>query len=250
MAHPDDAEFNAAGLMLRWQQAGGAIHIICLTDGSAGHQHMSRDELAHRRANEAHKSAQLLNAELDIWPIRDGELSTDLSNRHELIKCIRRVAPDLIVTHRTADYHPDHRAAGQLVQDACYLLQVPNVAPDTPPLTRIPPVLMSEDQFSYPRPFRADWVIDTGQQLDSMMNLLSCHASQVYEWLPHTYGLSVPRQNRLSWLKQWYIERPKKTAQRHSQEFSYAEAYEISEYGGSFRPPSLESNESDNQTTE
>lgn len=239
MAHPDDAEFSAGGLLLRWRQAGGRIHIVSLTDGSAGHPDQSRATVAQRRAAEAQRAAALLDADLDIWPEADGELVADVRLRHQLIRQIRAIGPDLIVTHRPADYHPDHRAAAQLVQDTCYLLQVPNVVPDTPALRDIPPVLLTADRFTYPRPFRADWVIDTAAQVDDITELLDCHGSQVYEWLPHTRNVPVPAQNRLAWLKEWYIERPRNTAKRHSQEFTYAEAFEVSEYGGKFVPPNL-----------
>jgi len=234
-AHPDDAEFHAGGLMSRWTAAGHELMILCLTDGAAGHHQLDPQSLKSIRQNEAYAAARLLDAEVNIWPVADGELEPTVALRHKLIATIRRYAPDLIVTHRSADYHPDHRAAAQLVQDASYLLQVPNIVPEHPPLVTVPPVLLAWDRFTYPRAFRADWVLDTSAVVDRVVDLLDCHASQVYEWLPHTQKLNVPDGDRLVWLKTWYVQRPAHIAKQYAPEqVNYAEAYEISEYAGRF----------------
>ncbi len=238
-AHPDDAEFHAGGLMTLWANAGHQLKIMCLTDGSAGHHQHAPEQLANIRQDEAEAAAKRLGASITVWQEADGRLQASLALREKLIAEIRTFAPDLIVTHRPADYHPDHRATAQLVQDACYLLQVPNIVPDIPPLTKLPPVLLAWDRFTYPRLFRADWVIDTTSVLDDVVALLNCHASQVYEWLPHTQGDSAPTAERISWLKEWYAARPRHVAKRFATEMAadgvkYAEAYEVSEYGGAF----------------
>ncbi len=238
-AHPDDAEFSAGGLLQRAARAGHQVMLVSLTDGRAGHQQMPAAELAARRREEAAAAAAHLAARLEIWSQRDGELEPTLALRQQLIGTIRRFEPDLLITHRPADYHPDHRATAQLVQDACYLLQVPNVVPAIAPLTHVPPVLLAWDRFTYPRPFRADWVLDTGPVLDDVVKMLDCHVSQVYEWLPHTQGLTVPLNDRLSWLHDWYARRPRHIAREYAaahglERVDYAEAYEVSEYGGPF----------------
>ena len=121
------------------------------------------------------------------------------------------------------------------MQDASYLLQVPNVVAEIPPLATMPPVLLAWDRFRYPQPFRADWIIDTSAHIDHVVSLLHCHASQVYEWLPHTQGIEVPADDPTGWLKDWYAQRPQHVARKFAPEqMSYAEAYEISEYGGPF----------------
>jgi LmbE family N-acetylglucosaminyl deacetylase len=235
-AHPDDAEFHAGGLMLKWADAGHEVVILCLTDGSAGHQTMAPAELAMRRRREAAAAAQQLGAEIHIWDEPDGELVPSIRLRKALIGQIRDLAPDLIVTHRTADYHPDHRATAELVQDASYLLQVPNAVSEHAPLTYVPPILLAHDRFTHPRPFRPDWVIDTEPLLERIVALLDCHESQVYEWLPHTLDQAVPSvADRQAWLHTWYSARPAAVAKSCTNgAMQFAEAYEISEYGGRF----------------
>ncbi len=236
-AHPDDAEFNAGGLMLKWASAEQELLILCLTDGSAGHHELATEDLAGIRQEEARNAADLLGAKVVIWDVRDGELEPTINLRKQLIGDIRAFRPDLILTHRTADYHPDHRACAQLVMDACYLLQVPNIAPSYPVLQNIPPVLLFADRFQYPRPFQPDWVCDTSDVLSGVVELLHCHASQVYQWLPYTQGIEVPEHNRRQWLRQWYSRRPQGIARKFAGSgIESAEAFELSEYGGAFKP--------------
>ncbi len=216
--------------MVSQARRGSRIGIFCLTDGSAGHQALDRVSLARRRATEAAQAAELIGAELEIWPVPDGELEPSLGNRLRLIEAIRAFAPDLLLTHRLNDYHPDHRATAQLVQDACYLLRVPNVAPGTPALRRDPVVLAAADFFTRPAPFRADVVLGTDSVIEPVLDMLSCHASQVFEWLPFISDTPLkgdPRQ----WLREFYGARPKALARRHAPDFTYAEAFEVSEYG-------------------
>ena len=88
MAHPDDAEFGAGGLMTYWHQAGHPIKILCLTNGNAGHHQFNRGDLAARRFNEASQAAAQVGAELEIWPQDDGRLSPSVELREQLIAAI------------------------------------------------------------------------------------------------------------------------------------------------------------------
>jgi LmbE family N-acetylglucosaminyl deacetylase len=235
MAHPDDAEFCAGGLMTLWRQAGHQIKILCLTNGNAGHQSLDSQTLAQRRQAEAQKAADLLGAELEIWPQDDGRLVPSIELREDVIAAIRNYKPDIVITHRTADYHPDHRATGQLVKDSIYLLRVPAIARQQPPLPYLPTVLLAYDGFTDPRPVRMDWIVDTEQVQEQVVDLLACHASQVFEWLPSLHSANTLPFDR-AWLRSFYQPRPAGIAAKCRDgnaafdSLRYAEAFEVSDY--------------------
>ena len=206
-AHPDDAEYHAGGLSCLYRQRGHAVRMVSMTDGSAGHHAMKPDELAEVRRQEAAESAALIGAEYEIWDFPDGQLQTTLTLRERVIREIRLFRPDLVLTHRTNDYHPDHRAAGQAVQDASFLVRVPLVVPEVPPLPKDPVVAFMADLFTKPSPLRADVVLDIAEQLDTVVAMLACHRSQVFEWLPYLDGVleqveDEAERERLAWLRQ------------------------------------------------
>lgn len=247
-AHPDDAEFHAGGLIVRYRQAGHAVKIISLTNGQAGHFDTSRsaEQMVAIRRAEAAAAGVVIGAEYVTWDIPDGELQPTLEVRERVIREIRTFQPDLVLTHRPNDYHPDHRAVGQLVQDASYMVRVPRVASDVPALDQDPVIAAMNDRFSVPSPLRADVVLDTSEEVATVIAMLSCHQSQVFEWLPHVEGLldGMPQDEaeQLVWLADWYRDRTTWRADRFREQLisqfgsdrgnavNHCEAYEISEY--------------------
>lgn len=187
-AHPDDMELRCGGVAQRLRQQGHRVRFLSMTDGSAGHHQMSREALALRRKAEAEAAARLLDIEYRIMPIPDGCLEPTLAAREMLIREIRAFAPHVIITHRTADYHPDHRACGQLVMDSSYLVNVPLVCPDAPCSMITPVILSAWDPFTRPLPFRPSVIVPVDEMLERKKDGVLCHVSQFYEWLPYIEG--------------------------------------------------------------
>jgi LmbE family N-acetylglucosaminyl deacetylase len=246
-AHPDDADIKAGGTAARWCGLGATVRLVSLTNGQGGHHTMPGPELARRRRTEAQAAAAVIGATYEVQDVPDGELNDCLDNRHRVIRLIRSFRPDLLITHRTTDYHPDHRFAGLLVQDAAYQLTVPAVCPDVPHLQQMPVILYFSDAFKKPCPFEAHVVVDIEDQLDQLVAMLDCHASQFYEWLPYNAGhlAEVPRSDteRRAWLAERVRKRIEPWARRcrdlvlrtygpeRGPQVRYVEAFEVSEYG-------------------
>lgn len=256
-AHPDDAEFFAGGLLCEHRARGSAIRLVSVTNGQSGHYALPSDQLVAQRRSEAAAVGALLNAEYVTWDFPDGSLQPSLAVREAIIREMRSFCPDLVLTHRPFDYHPDHRAVGQAVQDASYMVMVPKIAPGCPTPTVEPVVAYMVDLFTRPTPFRADAVLDASGHVDRVVEMLACHASQFFEWipwiernedsLPRTEGWTpLERESTLrQWLANWYLG---KTDARTDRFWDAAwgvrpkliEAFEISEYAGRPSPERLD----------
>lgn len=260
-AHQDDNEFRVGGMAHKWVQAGYEVRFLSMCNGCGGHHIMTAEETTARRAKESAAVAKFLGIKYDVWDIDDCTLMADLPTRERLIRYIREFSPDLIIAHRTNDYHADHRASAQLVADASYILTVPHTCPDVPAMRRMPVIVYNEDRFKNPL-FRADFVVNMDDEIDNKLHIAHLNESQVYEWLPYTHEQTVPEgeAEKFEWLKgmnitadttdeeimaasSGYAVRFAKTAARFRRELiekygaekgsaiRYAEAFELSEYG-------------------
>ncbi len=244
-AHPDDADIQFGGTAIKYLQLGHTVNYLSVTNGDAGHQTQGGGALAQRRRKESQAVAALLGIQYIVLDNHDGELQPTIENRRKVIQVVREVKADLIVTHRPNDYHADHRNTSLLVQDAAYLICVPNVVPFTPHMQVNPVIVYHQDRFKKPFPFMPEVVVDISDVIDKKMEALALHESQVYEWLPFTEGKlgDVPQNpnERLPWLKQkWgrlaHVDQLLGTLQQNAAlealgNAQYIEAFERCEYG-------------------
>jgi LmbE family N-acetylglucosaminyl deacetylase len=196
-AHPDDCELQVGGTAIKWVRAGHRVKFVSVTNGNAGHQDHTRKELARIRKAEAAAADAVLGVTSEVLNNPDGEIMPTLEVRFNLIRLIRKWDADMVITHRTNDYHPDHRNTGILVQDTAYMVIVPKVCPDTPPLKKNPVYLYTSDRFKSPEPFRPDVIVPIDDVFVQKICARHCRPSQFYEWLPWTAGRldSVPKTN-------------------------------------------------------
>jgi LmbE family N-acetylglucosaminyl deacetylase len=218
-----------------------------MTNGDAGHFEMGGGPLAARRAREAQLSAKRGGVQALVLGYHDGELQPTLDARREVVRILRRFEADLVLTHRTNDYHPDHRYTSMLVQDAAFMVTVPNFCPDAPRLERNPVFMYMSDPFTKPTPFRPDIAVDVTDTMDTKLDMLDAMESQVYEWLPWLEGQlgCVPSDAgaRRAWLTEAWMPFFKKhtgfavTALEKwygaakARSIAFAEGFEICEYG-------------------
>ena len=246
-AHPDDADYAAGGTAALYRAYGHVVRMVSLTNGDAGHHERAGPDLAKRRLAEATAAGAVIGATYDLFPNHDGELLPTLENRAQVIRLIRSFDPDLILTHRPNDYHPDHRYTSQLVQDAAYMVTVPAVVPGVRHLAKNPVIAYLPDNFQKPYPLEPAITVDVGPVLDKVVSMLCCHVSQFFEWLPYNAGVldEVPpgAAERRQWLEQQVRVRLKQQADRfrkllvlqygedHGPRIEVAEAFEGCEYG-------------------
>lgn len=243
-AHPDDCDIDAGGTSILFAKTGHNVLFVSVTNGDAGHQEKGGGALAKIRRAEAQEAGKRFGVKYVVLDNHDGELMPTLDIRLEIIRLIRQWNADIVIGPRPNDYHPDHRNTAVLIQDAAYMVIVPNVAPDTPPLKRNPVFLYTEDGFQKPTPFQPDIAVDITSVFEQKIYAMAAHESQFFEWLPWTSGKldEVPKTEgeRLKWLADWRKpEINEKTREslikwygsEKAGKANYAEAFEICEYG-------------------
>jgi LmbE family N-acetylglucosaminyl deacetylase len=237
-AHPDDADIHFGGTTILLKELGHDVVFVSITDGSAGHHQMERKTLANQRNKETQQVAAFLGIRYIVMDAVDSELVADLTTRHKLIRLIREIRPDVIIAPRTNDYHPDHRAAGQLVIDSSFLLTVPHVCPEVPRLKQKPYIFHNADIFTKPAAFNPEIVTDITRVIDKKMESLGHHESQVFEWLPFVYPITEPiptdKTERIEFLKRNWGNRGgalQFLPILNDVNAQYAEALERGEYG-------------------
>ncbi len=243
-AHPDDCDGRAGGTAAKWAALGHKVRFVSVTNGDAGHQSQGGGALAMRRRAEAAEAGRRIGIEYVTLDNHDGELLPTLAVREQIIREIRKWNADLVLAPRPNDYHPDHRYTGVLIQDAAYMVTVPNICPDTPSLRKNPVFMYFQDGFQKPAPFSPDIAVNIDDVIDKKIDMADAHVSQMYEWLAWHAGKldQVPKDPaaRKAWLKKqrggepnaavrkalakWYGEEAAK-------QIRYAEAFELCEYG-------------------
>lgn len=247
-AHPDDCELQTGGVGAMWAAKGHHVKLVSVTNGDIGHWREAGGPLALRRKQEAEGTARILGTHVEVLDIHDGELEPTLENRKKITRLIREWKADLVFSPRPNDYHPDHRYTGILVQDAAYMVTVPFICPDVPPLKKNPVFLYYTDRFQKPNPSTADIAVSIDPVIEKKLDALAVMESQFLEGGANGHEGLIPktpeeRAKRVKFVRDSQRGRYAAIANRFrdqliqwygpeaGKQVKHAEAFEICEYG-------------------
>ena len=179
---PDDAEAWNAGVLKLLKDKGYKIVIATLTAGQMGGCDMSAEETALIREAEARKAAAVLDAEYYCLGATDGYLFDGEEIRKKATSLIRKVKAGIIFTHLANDYHPDHRAAANIVESAAIIASLDPVPVKEKPL-EVTPLLYHSSPLKLSDPLGASIVephfyVDVTSVIETKKEMLEHHVSQ------------------------------------------------------------------------
>ncbi len=189
LAHPDDPEFFFGGSIARWINAGHVVYYCLLTTGDKGGNDLEifPERLASIRMVEQQNAARSLGVtEVIFFNTPDGFLHPSDIVRKEVVRQIRRIKPEIVVSCDPTNYylrdryinHPDHRAAGEITLDAVFpaagnvyyfpeLITEENLLPHTP------------DEIWLSSPVKPNTILDVTDFWAQRMAALKMHVSQI-----------------------------------------------------------------------
>lgn len=130
-AHPDDADFGAAGTAALLARAGWSVRYVVVSNGSKGSEDrtLTPEALVEMRRAEQAEAARLLGVgSVGFLGYPDGELATGRELVGAITREIRTFRPFSVYTHDPEPVilensfinHSDHRATGLATVDAVY----------------------------------------------------------------------------------------------------------------------------------
>ncbi|OGH10569.1 MAG: hypothetical protein A2857_06790 [Candidatus Levybacteria bacterium RIFCSPHIGHO2_01_FULL_36_15] len=133
-AHPDDLEFGASGTFAKWAQTGAECYYLICADGSkgSGDPNITPEKLIRIRQKEQIDAGKILGLKnVFFLDYPDTELVPNLDVKRDIVRYIRMLKPDTVVTldptmvysiSRNSVNHTDHRAVGIAAMDAVFPL--------------------------------------------------------------------------------------------------------------------------------
>ena len=185
-AHPDDAEFGAAGTVAKWTDEDKSVVYVIFTKGDKGtsDRTMAPEKLSNIRRREQQAAAKVLGVrEVVFLDYPDQELEETPVLRKEVVRLIRTYRPRVVVTsdpYRRYLWHRDHRIIGQVAMDAVYPYARDHLAYPDLIEQGLGPHKVAEILFwgAEDINFRSDITATFDRKIEA----LRCHASQIREF--------------------------------------------------------------------
>jgi len=231
-AHPDDADFGAAGTSALWARQGKKIVWVIMTDGAEGSEVPSLidTDLMLIREQEQRMACEVLGVQVvEFLRFPDGHLTNSEAARKAIVRLIRKYRPRVVFTHDPSQHifapdpdekpddtaylnHPDHRATGNIVLDAIF------PAVGNPRSYR---ELLAEGLTPYQvhelflfSSGKGNTYIDITETIELKVKGLQCHVTQ--------FG---PEANMLERMRMRSAETAKEAREKKGLDMQYAEAF-------------------------
>ena len=188
--HPDDLEINCYGTLAKYVKSGSEVYVCIVSNGDLGHYEIMPEELAQIRYEEAKNAAMTIGAkEFIALGGHDAYINRyDRELTNKVIDVIRRVNPDLIITHYPKDYHMDHEETSALVLNAAFTATLPHYFTEVPGCVKCIPVYYMCP--STKNNFLTTDYVDITEEIELKLKALSCHKSQI-KWLSEHDNLDL-----------------------------------------------------------
>lgn len=172
-AHPDDMELCVGGTLLKMKSLGYKTGVLDVTRGEMGTR--GTPEI---RAAEAEEAARILQIDVrENLEFSDGHVFVNDESRKKMVRALRRLKPQIILTHQFDDPHPDHNAIAHLVREAARLSSMQKYDGDFG-LERIKVPIVAHNTFS--ARLTPSFVVDISGFLEAKMNSIAAYKSQFY----------------------------------------------------------------------
>ena len=193
-AHADDEVLGCGGTMAKWANEGAEVYSLIMAEGAT-----SRDKTRDRESRNvdlahlglaAQKASDLLGiASVELLSYPDNRMdSVDLLDVVKSVEDrIKKINPDTVVTHHSADLNIDHQVIHEAVMAAC------RPQPGHPVKRILSFEVPSSTEWQSPtfgNSFIPNWFEDISDTLELKIRALEAYETEMREW-PHARSIKA-----------------------------------------------------------
>ena len=183
--HPDDLEIACGGTLRKYVEQGAEVFMCHVANGCLGHVIIEPDPLAKIRTLEAENAGKIIGAK-EVINIGVPDMLPNSHDQHtidEIADVVRRVQPDVIITHNDEDYMQDHTEVSRLATNGSFCSGLSHRPREFEPFSSFIPVFFMDTLAGVN--FQPSHYVDISGQMDIKIRALQCHESQLKWMLEH-----------------------------------------------------------------
>lgn len=174
--HPDDVELGCAGSLVIAVSEGKKVGVVDLTQGELGTR-----GTVHTRKEEADAAAKIIGLTVrENLNMRDGFFVNDEAHQLQIIACIRKYRPEIVICNAPEDRHPDHGRASRLVAESCFYAGLSKIKTQNKGLDQDPWRPKNVFHYLQDRFLQPDFLVDISNVFDKKLNAIKAYATQFY----------------------------------------------------------------------
>jgi len=183
--HPDDLEIACGGTLRKYVEQGAEVYMCHVANGNQGHVVIEPGVLRVTRTLEAIRSGAVIGAkEVINLDVPDMEVNShDLKIMDAMAEVVRKVRPDVIITHNDDDYMLDHKETSIIATNGSFCSGLGHRPRRYEPFSSFVPVFFMDTLAGVN--FQPTHYVDITEQIDTKIKALECHESQLKWMLEH-----------------------------------------------------------------
>lgn len=172
-AHVGDAELMAGGIIAKQVKNGDEVTIVHMSKGERGHPSLSPKQYAIQKEREAIESAKILGANVIFMPFEDGLIWNNEETKLKLASVLRKIKPNIVITHWSGSYHKDHENTSRIVKDAIFLASLREIPVEGEPHTVSK--LYYAENWEDPLNFVPEVYVDISEVFEKYVSAMKVH---------------------------------------------------------------------------
>lgn len=186
-AHAGDFVWRGGGTIAKYVKAGAKVSLVILSYGARGESNdlwkiegQTLDNVKSVRRSEIEAAIKCLGVkDYEIWDYQDYHMTITPERTQQLLKKIREVQPQVILTHGPRDaFNPDHETVSRFVFEASVLATSAGVRDVELPKIKQPKIFGFEPHQSEISDFKPEVIVDITDTYEQKYEAMNCFKAQ------------------------------------------------------------------------